>query len=239
MCGATYCSRSSLWGHVNRHHRTSWREYEEKYGNVEKDISRLEPFVCKICQASVKNERNVILRHVTRTHKITWKKYVENYVKNNNFLQQSDEVDQVINDETKELVPKKIKREEDQSSKLKRKGKTKFDLNFLEVKNDDEYIDDREDKLWSNMISSEETNPLPNKTSQHVHEILTVKTNSRASSTIPVKGNSKIMNVIDRNLKTCRKCDLDFPSRLRFIRHCQMAHKMKFKLKNGDKLSLP
>ena len=239
MCGATYCSRSSLWGHVNRHHRTTWREYEEKYGNVEKDISRLEPFVCKICQASVKNERNVILRHVTRTHKITWKKYVENYVKNNNFLQQSDEVDQVINDETKELVPKKIKREEDQSSKLKRKGKTKFNSNFLEVKIDDEYIDDREDKLWSNMFSSEETNPLPNKTSQHVHGILTVKANSRASSTIPVKGNSKIMNVIDRNLKTCRKCDIDFPSRLRFIRHCQMAHKMKFKLKNGDKLSLP
>ena len=104
MCGATYCSRSSLWGHVNRHHRTSWREYEDKYGNVEKDISRLESFVCKICQASVKNERNVILRHVTRTHGITWKKYVENYVKNNNFLQQSDEVDQVINDETKEIT---------------------------------------------------------------------------------------------------------------------------------------
>ena len=69
---------------------------------MEKDISRLEPFVCKICQASVKNERNVILRHVTRTHKITWKKYVENYVKNNNFLQQSDKLDQVIKDESKD-----------------------------------------------------------------------------------------------------------------------------------------
>ena len=237
MCGATYCSRSSLWGHVNRHHRTSWREYEEKYGNVEKDISSLEPFVCKICQASVKNERNVILRHVTRTHGITWKKYVENYVKNNNFLQQSDKLDLDIDNKTRdELVKKKIKRVKDQCSKLKRRAKTRLISNFLEVKNDDEVFEDMEDKLWSNMNSSEETKPLP---SQRVSEILTAKTNSRTSSTIPVKGNSKMMNVVDRNLKTCLKCDIDFPSRLRFIRHCQMAHKMKFKLKNGDKLSLP
>ena len=237
MCGATYCSRSSLWGHVNRHHRTSWREYEEKYGNVEKDISSLEPFVCKICQASVKNERNVILRHVTRTHGITWKKYVENYVKNNNFLQQSDKLDLDNDNETKdELVKKKIKRVKDQCSKLKRRAKTRLISNFLEVRNDDEVFEDMEDKLWSNMNSSEETKPLP---SQRVSEILTAKTNSRTSSTIPVKGNSKMMNVVDRNLKTCLKCDIDFPSRLRFIRHCQMAHKMKFKLKNGDKLSLP
>ena len=237
MCGATYCSTASLWGHVNRHHRTSWREYEEKYGNVEKDISSLEPFVCKICQASVKNERNVILRHVTRTHGITWKKYVENYVKNNNFLQQSDKLDLGIDNETRdELVKKKIKRVKDQCSKLKRRAKTRLISNFLEVRNDDEVFEDMEDKLWSNMNSSEETKPLP---SQRVSEILTAKTNSRTSSTIPVKGNSKMMNVVDRNLKTCLKCDIDFPSRLRFIRHCQMAHKMKFKLKNGDKLSLP
>ena len=115
------------------------------------------------------------------------------------------------------IVKKKINRGKDQSIKPKRQAKTEFTANFLEVKNDNEYIEDREDKLWSNMISSEETNPLPNKTSQHVHELLTVKTNSRASSTIPVKGNSKIMNVVDRVLKTCRKCDI--------------ANKMKFKLK--------
>ena len=49
----------------------------------------------------------------------------------------------------------------------------------------------------------------------------------------------KSMNVADKGLKTCNKCNMDFPSRLRFIKHCQLAHKMKFKLKNGDKLLLP
>ena len=242
MCGATYCSRSSLWGHVNRHHRTSWREYEETYGNVEKDISSLEPFVCKICDASVKNERNVILRHITRTHGIKWKKYVENYVKNNNFLQQNDESDLVNNHEDKaDLVSKKIKRSKDKFSKLKRKEKPNIISNFLDVKNDDPVtcMENKEDRLSSDMIKSEETLPLTKRISQQFNEILTVDTNSRASSTLPVKENRKMMNVADRNLKTCVKCDIDFPSRLRFIRHCQMAHKMKFKLKNGDKLSLP
>merc|ERR1712179_471561 len=211
----------------------------ETYGNVEKDISSLEPFVCKICDASVKNERNVILRHITRTHGIKWKKYVENYVKNNNFLQQNNESANLVNnhEDKADLVTKEIKRRKDKSSKLKRKAKPNIISNFLDVKNVDPAIrlENKEDRLSSDMIKSEETLPLTNRTSQKFNEILTVDTNSRASSTLPVKENRKMMNVADRNLNTCVKCDIDFPSRLRFIRHCQMAHKMKFKLKNGDK----
>ena len=229
MCGATYCSRSSLWGHVNRHHKTSWREYEDTYGHVEKDISSLEPFVCKICDTSVKNERNVILRHITRTHGIKWKKYVENYVKNNNFLQQSNESDLVSNHEEKaEQLPKGIKRRKDKSSNVKRREKSNLNI-FEQAKNQE----DQED-----MIKIEETD-LNIRTSQHINEILTVDSINRPPSSLSVTENRKTMNVADKNLKTCVKCDIDFPSRLRFIRHCQMAHKMKFKLKNGDKLTLP
>merc|ERR1719219_762982 len=56
-----------------------------------------------------------------------------------------------------------------------------------------------------------------------------VETSSSSSS-------SSSMNVTDRKVKRCSRCEVDFPSRLRFIRHCQQVHRMKFRLKNGDKL---
>ena len=84
-------------------------------------------------------------------------------------------------------------------------------------------------------LSGETTNPLRKETLSEEVKGKTLSVSMKTS----FKVNNKVMNVTDRNMKTCVKCDIDFPSRLRFIRHCQMAHKMKFKLKNGDKLTLP
>ena len=207
---------------------------------MEQDISSLEPFVCKICDESVKNERNVILRHIKRTHGIKWKKYVENYVKNNNFLQQSDDDESGL-----------VKKHKSESKKMKyktKKGKsvkTRINETFVDVQNINEevnLVDDQEDILKpcikttiDSELSGETTNPLRKETLSEEVKGKTLSVSMKTS----FKVNNKVMNVTDRNMKTCVKCDIDFPSRLRFIRHCQMAHKMKFKLKNGDKLTLP
>ena len=63
--------------------------------------------------------------------------------------------------------------------------------------------------------------------------------NQSMESSHPQPVSKHPMNVTDRSVKSCSACSLDFPSRLRFIRHCHLVHKMKFKLRNGDKLVLP
>lgn len=50
--------------------------------------------------------------------------------------------------------------------------------------------------------------------------------------------NSKPQNIRDKTNKICSKCDLSFPSRVLFLRHCQDVHKMKFKNKFGSPLVL-
>ena len=47
------------------------------------------------------------------------------------------------------------------------------------------------------------------------------------------------LDIRDKSLKTCLKCDENFPTRRKFIEHCQLVHGMKFKLKSGESLPPP
>jgi len=47
------------------------------------------------------------------------------------------------------------------------------------------------------------------------------------------------MDIRDKSLKTCNKCQYNFPTRRLLIEHCQVVHGMKFKLKNGESLPPP
>jgi len=50
--------------------------------------------------------------------------------------------------------------------------------------------------------------------------------------------NTKPLNITDKSNKTCSRCDIIFPSRILFLRHCQDIHKLKFKNKFGNSLLL-
>jgi len=50
--------------------------------------------------------------------------------------------------------------------------------------------------------------------------------------------NSKPLNITDKSNKNCSQCDITFPSRILFLRHCQDVHKLKFKNKFGNSLLL-
>jgi len=177
-CDCPYSSRSSLWVHVTRKHGLTWKAYEAKFGSVEKDICKLEPFKCLICDEKVKNEKQKILRHI-KSHDISHSEYVKEYVKNNNF--------------------NFVKQEEESDSEEEESKRNQFLKESCKYK-----------------LPSLSTPPSVAK--------------------LPL---SSSMNVTDRNVKSCSRCSIDFPSRLRFIRHCHLVHKMKFKLRNGDKLVLP
>jgi len=47
------------------------------------------------------------------------------------------------------------------------------------------------------------------------------------------------IDIRDKTLKTCNKCQYNFPTRRLFIEHCQVVHGMKFKLKSGESLPPP
>ena len=245
VCGAGYSSRSSLWGHVTRTHSLTWQDYEASFGHVEKDIETLEPVICKVCQKGVKNEKNVILRHIKNKHNLTWSTYVANYVKNNNFLQ---------GEESKSLKNSKNKKK----SHKKKKSSTKR-----------KFMSESEDEYMGDLVKSEvlEKRTLPvrkiSKLSESEDpqnfsdfrkdleaelqwsrgelqaEMLLQKSPTPSPEKSDFTLSTKLMNVTDKSLKSCSRCQIDFPSRLRFIRHCQVTHNMKFKLKNGDKLTLP
>ena len=76
-------------------------------------------------------------------------------------------------------------------------------------------------------------------TSEEEEEPTIIKKEAEVESNIPpVTPSLSSLKVTDRSLKSCARCSLDFPSRLRFIRHCHLVHKMRFRLKNGDRLVL-
>ena len=50
---------------------------------------------------------------------------------------------------------------------------------------------------------------------------------------------ASIIDVTNKSLKSCKKCNIDFISRKGFIEHCQVVHHMRFKLKNGQRLPPP
>ena len=233
ICGASYSSRSSLWGHVTRTHSLTWQDYETSYGHVEDDIETLEPFQCKICEKNIKNERNVIVRHV-KGHGLNWKKYVENYVKNNNFVQQQEQGD-------KDLV-KNVKI----SPVLKTPPGPPTIIGIIKLENQSENsLNNHTENSSKNQSENSSKYHTENSSKNHTensfknHTEHSKKKSSASSKNEDFMVASKLMNVTDKGLKTCTRCKIDFPSRLRFIRHCQLTHKMKFKLKNGDKLVLP
>ena len=179
---------------------------------MEDDISDLEPFRCRVCDEDIKNEKTFIKRHV-QSHGTTWKVYVEKYVKNNNFVQ----------------VNKKLENEFE-STKNKRSKKSKS-----QKKKDSKKVKDEKD------ISKEEAMKLDDEKSKPV-EITRCNPQPQPGLSLPTASSASAkpkINVTDKNLKSCVRCGVDFESRLRFIRHCQLTHKMKFKLKNGDNLVLP
>merc|ERR1719318_2009709 len=47
------------------------------------------------------------------------------------------------------------------------------------------------------------------------------------------------VDIRDKTLKSCVKCEVSFPTRREFIEHCQIVHGMKFKLKSGESLPAP
>ena len=47
------------------------------------------------------------------------------------------------------------------------------------------------------------------------------------------------IDVRDKTLKSCNKCEFNFPTRKLFLEHCQVVHGMKFKLKTGESLPPP
>ena len=198
-----------------------------------------------MCQKGVKNEKNVILRHIKNKHNLTWSTYVANYVKNNNFLQ---------GEESKSIKISKNKKK----SHKKKKSSTKR-----------KFMSESEDEYMGDLVKSEvlEKRTLPvrkiSKLSESEDpqnfsdfrkdleaelqwsrgelqaEMLLQKSPTPSPEKSDFTLSTKLMNVTDKSLKSCSRCQIDFPSRLRFIRHCQVTHNMKFKLKNGDKLTLP
>jgi len=270
VCGASYSSRSSLWGHVTRTHSLTWQDYESSYGHVENDIETLEPFNCKICGKNIKNERNVIVRHV-KAHGMNWKKYVENYVKNNNFVQQEEQSDtDLVKTKDTSLSPglrsppgpptiNGIVKLENPSRNVQKKSSEYTNSQDFMVKLEEQcdvepvkinFVQQKEqidEELVSIMDTAPAFDPItpPGPLSSNGLVKLENPTEIVKKKSLEITSNqdfmvtSKLMNVTDKGLKSCTRCNLDFPSRLRFIRHCQLAHKMKFKLKNGDKLVLP
>eukprot|EP00092_Neocalanus_flemingeri_P018664 GFUD01020212.1.p1 GENE.GFUD01020212.1~~GFUD01020212.1.p1 ORF type:complete len:727 (+),score=163.86 GFUD01020212.1:69-2249(+) len=59
---------------------------------------------------------------------------------------------------------------------------------------------------------------------------------SKSSSSKPIPVHPDVRN---KSLKSCNKCQLNFPTRKQFLEHCQVVHGMKFKLKSGESLPPP
>ena len=73
---------------------------------------------------------------------------------------------------------------------------------------------------------------------QNNEEIHHTSPNQEDSQTQPTAGLTKI-DIRDKTLKTCNKCQYNFPTRRLLIEHCQVMHGMKFKLKSGESLPPP
>eukprot|EP00092_Neocalanus_flemingeri_P033808 GFUD01036761.1.p1 GENE.GFUD01036761.1~~GFUD01036761.1.p1 ORF type:complete len:130 (-),score=27.32 GFUD01036761.1:104-451(-) len=60
-----------------------------------------------------------------------------------------------------------------------------------------------------------------------------------SSKSLPSKPVPVQPDVRNKSLKSCNKCQLNFPTRKQFLEHCQVVHGMKFKLKSGESLPPP
>ena len=60
-----------------------------------------------------------------------------------------------------------------------------------------------------------------------------------AENEMPCKEEGSKIDVTNKYLKSCHKCNEDFQTRRIFLEHCQVVHEMKFKLKNGQYLPGP
>ena len=210
-CGESFEKETELIIHINLVHANE--DQEEKDRAKHKIMSDLEAktisskISCQICEGGY-SSRSSLWVHVTRKHEITWKDYEAKY----------GSVDQTI----KNLKPFRclICGEEVHNEKQKILRHLKMDHSLSHLDYVNQYVKNNNGKRES--VSKEED-----------RKIQRLRDSSVKSSPSPV---SSSMNVTDRRVKRCSRCELDFPSRLRFIRHCQEVHRMKFRLRNGEKL---
>lgn len=213
ICESNFSGRSSFWTHLKRKHQINIQEYEIKYGKLEINNKT---FLCKICLKVLGNERSAINAHLKYVHHMDWEEYLQR--------EESDKSDDSINSPDNSeiclICNNKFKR-------IKNHIKLVHSMSMMEY--EDALV---KMKDYDRSISTD-------KEICNIEDVTKISIKEDAENEMPYKEEGSKIDVTNKYLKSCHKCNEDFQTRRIFLEHCQVVHEMKFKLKNGQYLPGP
>ena len=224
-CGESFEKENDLIIHINIVHANEDEEAKQRAKSKilseqrAKQIS--ERLACKVCGGSYCS-RSSLWVHVTRKHQLTWKDYEAKFGSVEEVISklkpfQCNICGEEVGNEKQKVIRHLLTHNMTHSEYLEQYVKNNNAVEQQEESSSEEDDEAREikqeaEESCDNKLSSPPPAPRP-----------------------PLSS----INVTDKSVKSCARCQLEFPSRLRFLRHCQLVHKMKFKLRTGEKLLLP
>jgi len=218
--------RSSIRSHMKNVHYLDWEEYVKIAMDIKSGLSDLSRVIpgsptiesCKFCNVKVKG----LKQHVKRVHQMSLDEYF------------------TIN----------VQLKDDESTAIKRNQPEEFTgLRDDIIKEEPSIINQSGEELFN-----DETVFYPSAGEKQARSIETWENSERSGKLLLREFNEPYMksvqrdnhrklasmiDVTNKSLKSCKKCNIDFISRKGFIEHCQVVHHMRFKLKNGQRLPPP
>jgi len=250
---------TTFWKHINNKHDMHYKIYKVRYGSCETPIGSGK-FMCSICQATMKHLPGYVLRHLRSKHKITWEQYIDI------VRIPSDEQKVEIKTEWKENVSENTL-DESQHLKVQ-EGEVDLKRKFIEMESSGREADNivsscrsHEDQFTEHSEGLPDIDTTKSYPTFPLNSITNVVQGADAKDgenpvvgAIPPPGGAVTMEnkaasgrydkkcrvkcIKDKNNKYCSQCDLNFITRILFLRHCQDVHKLRFKNKCGTPLLL-
>jgi len=259
LCNYLTRDDNAFWSHVTKKHDMHYKIYKVRYGSSETSIGSGK-FKCSICQGTVKHLPGNVSKHLKSKHKITWEQYIDI------VSIPSEEQKVEIKAEGKENIYVDTL-EESRHSKVK-EDEVDLKRKFVDMESSDGEEDNIGESGKSHQAqSTEQANGLTDSVNTNSHLKLPsfdsstntvvdddamggrnpseVLSQSEGAVKRELKSRSgkyekkfRVKCIKDKNNKYCSQCDLNFITRILFLKHCQEVHKLRFKNKCGTPLFL-
>ena len=223
LCSKTVVGWASFWEHI-RKHGYNWHDYRDKFG---KCVIESANFQCRICNKVLKHEANCIHKHLQSLHGINWTQYLARVRGELRGIKQEPLPQiQLVNCKICDLNFKYF------VTHLQRRHK-------LTMEEYQQLLREEESKLNSsnahdtnqNLVTVTIAEPVARQQTQNQSHPPKPDQLREVKVTRKIPKPSK-KDMINKKVKQCNVCDVEFETRKQFLEHCTDIHEIKFRNKS-------